>query len=217
MSHKKDMTAAQEWIQSRISVVESHYSTFDCLMENGYSEHVADESTATQIPCPDPEHGPDNRPSARYYPRSGGRPSHIYCFKCKFNASVVNLYAKFKGRRFMDALTDLERRFKIRVARKPDAPEFTDPVDRDSKYVSERWGDVPYVLGVLESKLKRLRDKASLADYVKFCRVLDHVSFDYDVLERSTPEMVSVLAQLRSRMHDASVVTDDMFTDPVDP
>jgi hypothetical protein len=201
-------TSVQEWIKKRVHVVHQHYSAYMALTENGVTD-IPDEETPTQIFCP--FHHNVQTMAARYYPRSGGRPSYVRCFRCKENWDGLNLFAKFKRMRFMDALAELERRFRIRVPQRLDQPEIKELAERGSGYVSEKWADVPYVLKLMEKKLERLRDRCAMVDYVKFCRVLDHVAYDYDKLEKSTPEMVSALLKLKSRMDDAALVTDDMF------
>lgn len=201
-------TGFQEWIKRRVREVHQRYSAYDCLVENGVTD-IPDESTPTQLFCP--FHHNVNTMAARYYPRQGGRPSYLRCFVCKENWDGLNLYAKFKRVRFMDALVALERRFHIKVPRRPETPEYKELADRGSGYVSERWADVPYVLEVLERKLARIRDKCAMGDYVKFCRVLDHVAYDFDKLEKSTPEMVSALLTVRNRMDEAILITDDLF------
>jgi hypothetical protein len=191
-------TSIQEWIAKRASAVRDAYTSFSCLMEHGI-DTVPDESTPTQLSCP--FHGIDARPSARYYPATGGRSDYVRCFKCKENWDAINLHAKFKGLKFMDALQDLERRFRIRIPQKPEAPEIVEPIERKSDYVSDKWADVPRVLALLEKKLQRLRERSSLIDYVKFCRVIDAVQWDLDHNGgQQTPEMVLVLQKLKEKM-----------------
>src|SRR5271170_6588749 len=132
----------KEWIQRRVAAVREVYSAYQFLTEHGVE--LPDESTAFQTNCL--FHGADNRPSARYYPREGGRYDYLRCFKCRENWDCINLLAKFNGLRFMEALQDLERRFHIKIPRRPEAPEIVEPIDRDSNYVSDQWQDVPRVL-----------------------------------------------------------------------
>lgn len=188
-----------DWIKRRVKAVLESYSVYDALTENGVE--LIDQHTDLQIACPFPGHGPDRRPSARYY-SGGGRDPVFHCFKCKFHLNSIGIYSKFKNTNFMDALSELERRFSIRVSRKPDAPEFKDPVERGADYISSQWQDVPRMLKLLEDKLIRLRNKVPLIDFVKFCRVLDAVSWDFDHTGKSTPEMISALQKLRSKIED---------------
>lgn len=208
-------TSLQEWIKKRVTAVHERYTAYDCLTENNVTD-VPDEDTPTQIFCP--FHHNVQTMAARYYPRSGGRPSYVHCFRCKKSWDGLNLYAEFRKIRFMDALSELERRYRIKIPRRPDAPEFAELIDKSSGYVSDKWADVPGVVKLLETKLLRLREKCAMTDYVKFCRVLDHVHYDYEKVQKSTPEMVTALLQLKKRMDEAMMITDDMFaTDSDDP
>jgi hypothetical protein len=110
----------------------------------------------------------------------------------------------------MDALTELERRFRIKIPRKPEGPTIVDPVDRGSSYVSDKWHDVPRVLALLEQKLLRIRDKCAMVDYVKFCRVIDAIRYDFDKTEKVTPDMVAVLRRAGSMMDDVAAILDNV-------
>lgn len=197
-----EKTSFQDWVARRVRAVESVYSVHDILTEHGIE--LLDASTNLQIPCPFPEHGPDNRPSARYYAPGGNRPGALHCFKCKYHMTGMNLYAKFKGLKFMDALHELERRFHIIVPQKPDVPDLKEPTERDFNYVSSEWSDVNRVLEILENKLIRLRQKVSMLDYIKYCRVLDAVRWDFEHAQnQSNPAMVLALQKLRTLMQTA--------------
>ena len=198
--------SVKDWIQRRVAAVREVYSAYQCLTEHGIE--LIDESTAFQTACP--WHGPDARPSARYYPREGGKYDYLRCYKCRENWDCINLIAKFNGLRFMDALQDLERRYHIKIPKKPEAPEIVEPADRDSKYVSSQWQDVPRMLKLLEGKLARVRPKCSLSDYIKFCRVLDTVEWDFNKLNKSTPAMADVLKKLIGRMDEVMSLPDDL-------
>jgi hypothetical protein len=198
-------TSLQEWIALRAAAVRGAFSTFDALVEKGIQE-VSDPSAPTQIACP--FHGADNRPSARYYPRSGNRHDYVRCFKCRENWDAIGLYAKFRGIRFMDALSELEKRFRIRIPRRPEGPEIVEPADRGSSYVSDQWSDVPRVLSILETKLSRIKGKCGMSDYVKFCRLIDAVTWDYDHSQKKSPEMISALHTAMERMNEVMVVSE---------
>lgn len=193
-------TTAQDWVRRRADAVRSKYTAYSCLHENGHGEFLVDEETSVSVFCP--FHTNVNTMAARYYPASGRRSDYVRCFRCHENWDCLNLHMRFKGVGFMDALKDLERRFRIVVERKPDdAPEEPIVDKSSSSYVSDAWSDVPRVLAMLEEKLARLRPMASMHDYVKFCRVLDSVSYDLDRAKgEQTQEMVDVLAALKSKM-----------------
>lgn len=205
-----ERTSLQEWIKKRANAVRQAYTAFTCLNEFGHGEMVVDESTPSQMPCP--YHGADNKPSARYYPRSGGRSDYVRCYKCRENWDSINLYAKFRGLRFMDALTDLERRFRIKVLRKPEGPEIVEPSERRSGYVSDKWGDVPRVLAILERKLSSIHDKCGMSDYVKFCRLIDSIQYDYDRTQIPTPDMVQALSRAMVMIDDIASLPDNFGT-----
>lgn len=197
----------KDWIRRRADAVRQRYTAFQCLHENGHGEMLVDEDTAVSVFCP--FHTNVNTPAARYYPASGSRTDYVRCFRCHENWDSLNLYLKFKGLDFMGAVRDLERRFGIRVERRPDeSAAIESPRDRSSdSYVSEAWGDVPRVLDMLERKLARVRGSSSLHDYVRFCRVLDAVRYDLDLNKgQQTDPMVSVLGKLRASMDSVLAV-----------
>ncbi len=199
-----EKTSVQEWIQRRVAAVRENYTAFQCITERGIE--VPDDSTPYQIPCP--FHGADNRPSARYYPKSGHKNDYVRCFKCKENWDSINLYSKFNGKRFMDALQDLERRFRIKIPQRPESPEITEPAERKDSYVSNLWQDVPRVLALIEDKLIRVREKCSLTDYVRFCRVMDAVQWDFDKVGKSLPAMSAALQKLMKRIDEILTLPD---------
>lgn len=177
----------------------SVYDAHDALLECGVE--MGDKESTVQIPCPLPGHGPDNKPSARYYSASGSGPAHFYCFKCRVNLNGIGLFAKVRGMEFMRALSELERRFGIRVPPKPDV-QVNALADRGQ--VSEAWGDVPRMLSHLENKLKRVRNRVSMLEYVKWCRVVDAVRWDLDMNGGiQSPDMVGVLVKLKDIMDKA--------------
>lgn len=197
-------TSTQEWIARRADEIRKHYSAFQCLQEHGHGEMLVDEDTAIQIFCP--LHSNVNTPAARYYPASGTRSDYVRCYRCRENWDAPNLYARFKGIRFMEALQQLERRFGVRIPRKPDAPDIEEPADKSSAdYLSPAWKDIPRILTILEKKLHRIRDKTPLIEYIKFCRVLDSVQWDFDIAKGVATEQMSViLNKLRTRMDEHS-------------
>jgi len=186
--------ALQEWMQRRVAAIEKVYGAYDVLTEHGVE--IPERGTNQQVACP--FHGADRRPSARYYGTTGKE--HFHCFTCKVHESAVGLYAKFKNIKFNEALTQLERRFHIKTPRMPE-DAIREPVEKSSHYESEAWKDVSRVLELLEKKLMRLRDKVALIDFIRFCRVLDTVKWDFDHNGHiSTPPMIDVLIKLRNMM-----------------
>lgn len=200
MSEKN--TAQQQWLHRRLEAVQKKYSAYQCLHEHGHGEELVDEETAISIFCP--FHPNTKTPAARYYPSDGNTTSHVHCWgSCHASWDSINLFMKFKGVSFMDALRTLERRYNIHIEQRPDGPPIEEPKDRSSaNYTSDAWQDVPRVLAMLEGKLFRLKDTASFSDYVKFCRVLDVVQYDLDKNKGvQTIEMAEVLTKLRDLMN----------------
>jgi hypothetical protein len=198
-------TSLQDWVRRRVSAVLKVYTAYDALTEHGHE--IPDRHGDFQLSCP--MHGPDTRPSARYY--GAGPTPHFHCFTCKIHENGVGLYARFKGIKFMQALSDLEKRFSIKTPQKPESVGIKDPAERGQHYQSEAWQDVPRMLLLLEKKLNRLRDKIALVDFVKFCTVLDRVQWDLDHNgNKPTPEMVEVLVKVRDFMDQSMNINVDL-------
>ncbi len=186
-------TEEQEWVARRVSEVEKHYSAYLALSEHGVE--LPEESTSYQILCP--FHGDKNKPSARYYAKSGNNNSHFYCFKCKLRLNGVNLYAKFNSISFYDALSRLERRYGIKIPKKPTVIDIP-VVDRGADYKSKAWNDIPRYISIIEQKMIRKRHLFSLEDYVKVNRLIDNVLFDYDKAGEGSEDMVRALDKASS-------------------
>jgi hypothetical protein len=201
MSMNKDWqgTSTKEWYERRVIAIEKIYGAYDALTENG--AEIAERGSNQQILCP---FHSDTRPSARYYGTTGKE--HFHCFTCKVHESAVGLYARFKNIKHSEALIQLERRFNLKTPRRPEETIHESIVEKSSHYESEAWSDVPRVLELLEKKLMRLRDKVALTDFVRFCRVLDTVKWDFEHNGRaSTPPMIEILIKLRKVMDDSMV------------
>lgn len=191
---ERDRTADQQWVRDRIKAVSERFTAYEALTEIGVE--LIDKETELQIRCP--WHGPDNKPSARYY---AGQDPHFHCYTCKLHLDGIAIYAKQRGMEFMRALSELERRFSIKTPRRPEA-SIEAPQDRSgADYESKAWSDVPRIMAMLEAKLLRLRSSAPMLDYVKWCRVLDAIRWDLDRGGgQATPQMAVALAKLRDAM-----------------
>lgn len=188
-------TAQKQWFNRRVEAVTAVYSAYMALIENGVE--IPDESTSVQIFCP--FHDNKNTPAARYYSSSGREKSHFFCFKCKINLNGIGLFARFHNLKFTDALSKLERRFHIVV------PKLEEPIldvfkDKGENYKSEAWLDIPRHLAILEKKLSRTRSVAPFVDYVKICRVLDRVAWDFDKTGTPTKDMIIILKKASEKL-----------------
>lgn len=189
--------STQEWMQRRAEAVERMYGAYDVLTEHGVE--ISERGTNQQVLCP--FHNEKN-PSARYYGATGKE--HFHCFGCKAHGSAIGLYARFENLKFGEALSKLEKRFGIKTPKRPEDAVRESSVEKNSKYESEAWGDVPRVLEMLEKKLMRLRDRVAMHDFVRFCRVIDTVRWDYEHNScKATQPMIDILIKLRKIMDDS--------------
>jgi len=198
-------TEQQEWTNRRISEVNKFYSAYNALVEKGIE--LLDESTSLQILCP--FHDDKNKPSARYYAASGNKASHFYCFKCKDRLDGIALHSRFNSNKYYESLSALEKRFGIKVPKKPDNVHIP-LVERTAGYKSSAWNDVPRFLEILENKLIRNRHKATLPEYIKVNRMMDAIRWDHNVTGSSTPEMISSLEKA-SRFIDSFFVVEELL------
>jgi hypothetical protein len=103
----------------------------------------------------------------------------------------------------MDALTKLERKFNIKIT-KSDSISIRIP---DHKSQSAEWSNLPRLLQMVEIKLRRNRDKCGYTDFVKYCRVIDHVTWDYEHNNmKPTKEMIEVLNKLIYKLNNAEIL-----------
>jgi hypothetical protein len=109
--------------------------------------------------------------------------------------------ARMRGMEFMRALSSLERRFGIKIPKRPEV-DIDIPTDKSGHYESGAWADAPRVLSILEKKLGRLRHKVAMLDYVKWCRVLDAMQWDLD-RGVNPVSMVPTLMKLKMLMDGA--------------
>lgn len=188
-------TEEQDWVERRVRAVESHYTAFMALQEIGVD--MIEEHTSQQVFCP--FHDNKNTPAARYYSSSGRKPAHFWCFKCKDRLGGIGVYAKSKNIKFMDALSALEKRFKVKVPRRPESSPIAH-IEKDSGYESQAWADVPRFLGILEKKLSRIRDKSGISEYVRLCRLIDAIEWDFNLIGKANADMIKAMMKASSMM-----------------
>jgi hypothetical protein len=169
------------------------------MTEHGHGGELVDPHTPIQVFCP--FHGNVNTAAARFYPAIGGRPDYVRCYRCKESWDCINLYMKFEGLEFMEALKRLERRFSIRVPKRPDVEgDIPEPKDKSSAdYISPARYDIPRMMTILERRLIRTRNSFIMEDYVKCCRVLDNVQWD---LDRNTGTVTDGMVVILSKLKD---------------
>jgi len=197
-------TSEKEWISKRIKAVQKVYSAYNALVENGIE--VQDEDTSIQLFCP--FHDNKQTPAARYYASSGLESSHFYCFKCRIRLDGIGLYSRFKNVKYTSALAALEKRFGIHIPR----VDLSSPIEITEKgngYKSSAWSDMPRILDLIEKKLTKVRSKATLFEYTKFCRLIDDVTWDFNKSGVANQDMFNALQKCMNLMDN--VMTREEF------
>lgn len=190
-------TSEKEWVQRRVSAVSKRYSAYQALTDNGVE--ILDEATSIQLFCP--FHDNKHTPAARYYAASGNNDGHFYCFSCKIRLDGIGLFSRFNNIPWFEALSKLEKKFGINIPK----VDLTSPiaiVDRGEGYKSSARSDIPRMLTLLESKLTRCRSKASLPEYVRVCRVLDEIEWNFDISGKADENMITSISRAEDLMND---------------
>lgn len=137
------------------------------LRDYGYNI-IPDDHREQQYRCD--LHGIDNKPSARYYPRTNS----VYCFACGKSRDPVSLVMDKEALTFRDACNSLEERF--------DLPAL--PWDED--VTEEARSVVDDLDAIVESGVTFEREAARLN------RLLDNIVLDKDLDVRVTLGFVEV-------------------------
>lgn len=108
--------ARKAWYDARRAQVLSSVSAHDVLRHNGINLAVTSDDKEEQIPCP--FHGADNKPSARVFPETDDRASHVWCFVCQGKSwDAIGLWRMFNGGyencKFSDAIFGIEKQFNL--------------------------------------------------------------------------------------------------------
>jgi len=189
----------KDQIRERVNTVEKLYSVYDVLQSAGINS-IPDPFTPTQLSC---LFHKDESPSARYYPSSANKLSNYHCFSCKRHFGSVGLYAEYNKLKFMEALIQLERKFNIKI-KKQDSVLIKIP---DDSKQSPEWSNIPRLIDIAETKLRRNRDKCGFPDFIKFCRVIDHVTWDYEHSNmKPTQAMVDILSKLIFKLNNVETL-----------
>lgn len=201
----------KEWFQRRVIEVRKHITAFEILSTNGINT-IPNEVTATQISCPDPNHGPDVRPSARFYPKDGSKDSfdHVWCFKDKKKFDAINLYGITKNIGYGKALTELEKRFGIKVPKKDSSPEH---VQKSNE--SDAWDDLERVLPMVEKRLRKIREVSPMHDYIKLCRTIDEISWDFkhQILKEGAGKTLKIVLDKIYSIEEFAAAAVNLFND----
>jgi len=158
--------ALKQWFQDRIAKIHQAITAADVLARHGVSlkKHGGQEE---QISCP--FHGTDNRPSARYYPETSTKPSHVWCFVCREpHWDAIGLWKKYSGdtKKFSELLFHLEKAFGITPPEFHRAPSMEDAYDPARE-------DVENLIRVCEHRLTQERDCFDMTSHLKLGSILD--------------------------------------------
>jgi hypothetical protein len=140
-------SGVKAWIQLRIRNIHERLSAHDVLRRFGVELRYQGDDHEEQFKCP--FHGKDNKPSARVYPPSGGKPGGAWCFVCQERWDTISLWRKYtdETRPFTQVLADIEREYNIPVPEPPKGPvDTTDP-----EAIPE---DIQKLLDACESRLR---------------------------------------------------------------
>ena len=103
--------AIRQWTKDRVANIHGLVTAADVLVYHGITLHKSGLQEE-QFSCP--FHGEDRRPSARYYPQNKNGVSSVWCFVCREQWDVINLWKKFNGEtKFSEALFHIEKAFGI--------------------------------------------------------------------------------------------------------
>lgn len=186
-----------DWYKKRVEQIHHRVSAYELLRRNGIRLKQVSDSRAEQIRCP--FHGSDNKPSARVYPDSATRPSHVWCYVCQKSWDVIGLQMEFGSLKFSQALTELERSYGI------ETPEM--PKDLHGKVETppdESLVEFEKLYGVCERRLRYARDSyKALEDfkgYLSASTILDRVSHQVGDRKMAPERGIVVLQQLLSKI-----------------
>lgn len=111
-----------DWYKQRATTIRQRVSAYEILRRNGVRLKQVSDSRAEQIQCP--FHGKDDKPSARVYPDSADRSSHVWCYVCQKSWDAIGLQMQFSGGiKFAQALGELERAYGIETPPMPQGVE----------------------------------------------------------------------------------------------
>lgn len=192
-------------LRARKERVLEHVDLGEMLREYGYSV-VPDRMREQQFSCD--LHGPDNKPSARYY----GESNTTYCWVCQKTRDAISYMMEKEGLGFVEAVEALERR--LNLAPLPweddgDAParpedDFDAIVSRSSSYVEEYARMRKILDSLTRDRLECRPGDPSLdcSTLLGFWEAFDRV--DYGVAREKWPEPkgIEALQKLKERVFE---------------
>jgi len=169
--------AVLDWLDKRKEALVDKVSAHDVLRHFGVSLKFGGSDREEQFPCP--FHN-DSNPSAKVYPSSSRRPSHLYCFACGGKGwDIFELYKLFQGSpemRFGQVLRGLEETFGLESPEPPYRVEDFD-FDQAPRGPSEEDLEVQSLLGVCERRLQDSKPYFKLDGFLVVCQCLDRLYY----------------------------------------
>lgn len=152
-----------EWIRQRVQNIHQVVTVQDVLRRFGVA--IKYDSKEEQISCP--FHGKDNRPSARAYPATHDRRSHVWCYVCQEHWDVISLWKRFHPTEhgFSSTLAEIERAFGIPVSERPNMPE-------EKPKGNEK---LERLFAACEARLVSSRESFEARGYLTLCVLLDRL------------------------------------------
>lgn len=187
-----------DWYKRRVEQVHQRVSAFEILRRNGIRLRQVSDTRAEQIKCP--FHGQDNKPSARIYPDSNNRPSHVWCYVCQKSWDAIGLQMEFGSLKFSQALSELERSYGIEV---PEMPK--DLKGKTEEPPDEALIEFEQLCEACERRLKTAKEAYKALDdlkgYLLASSILDRISFRVENRRLAPQRGTEVLQQLWAKIN----------------
>jgi len=157
----------KDWVRQRVVNIHEKVAAYDVLTRFGVSLRYG--SREEQFSCP--FHGKDTKPSARYYPESGTKHSHAWCFVCQESWDAIKLWRKFNDDTipFTVSLAQIEKAYGIET---PDLQRTQQEAQKDE--------ELEQLFSACESRLVANKQCFAPKGYLTLCVLLDRL---YEALE----------------------------------
>lgn len=190
--------AYKSWVGLRIRLIHDKVRPEDVLERYGVRLRHGGHR-AEQFSCP--FHGKDNKPSTRFYPSEGDKPSGVWCFVCQERWDAIALFKKFEelDGPFTRVLTLLERTFGLETPEMPRDATFTveDHVN----------AEVVQLFEVCERRLKSARPNFTMAGYLQVGSVLDRLHYQVQHGRQTVAQATKILKQVLDKVGEKERAT----------
>lgn len=189
----------KSYLDARIENIKDSITVVDLM--NFFGVRVEYSDRACQVRCPFPGHKRDDAvKSARIYPDT----NMFYCFVCTTGQpwDVIEFTMKYENLSFLEALSFLEREFKIDLIDEKLFPEEISQEVEEALRQSfqKREIRVEDRIRALEKQIIRSRDALTLKQYYKLFLALDKLAFDFRQENKSQSEVIGLLKKLERKL-----------------